>query len=66
VDPEHVILKSSFKHEFNDGGTWRPCLIVDAHDFSNAFVAFFSTDDGTWHTASAPRGEDSGFFRDRA
>lgn len=61
-------MASDFKHEFNDGGEWRPALVVDEHDENNKSFVVFGPAGSSFTSDIAefvPRGEAAGHFRDR-
>lgn len=59
-------MQSDFKHEVNDGGTWRPALVLDVTDSNNASFWFIGEGGALTVTEGAiPRGQAAGHFRER-
>lgn len=64
MDPHQATLKSQIHYEVNDLGTWRPAFCAEAVDANNG-VFLFVGEGGGLYPITAPRGTDSGCFRNR-
>jgi hypothetical protein len=59
-------MQTDFRYEYNDGGTWRPALVLDVTDSNNASLWFVGEGGQLTPTDGAvPRGEAAGHFRER-